>query len=235
MAEAVTDAQWAGARALLEGNAPTHSRVAAAMGIHVTTLSHRAAEMGWKGLNFRLKLVRKAHATMIDIATRAAAGLPLDEPEPEADPNDIPEGDGLDLDVPSQKLADMMEDVANEDPDERVARISGMIAAQADRLLRRAAANGSTPDRRQIMTLIALTQLAERIATQARSHAVTREIKSDEEVAAVLRRIDNRIIYLAKGHALQILRQRGVSEDELRDLEAEVKAAQKMAEASAAA
>ena len=61
MRETVTDAQWAGARELAEGQAPTHTRIAAAMGIHFSNLCHRATQDGWKKLDFGRGRVKKAH------------------------------------------------------------------------------------------------------------------------------------------------------------------------------
>ena len=232
MVEAVSEERWAGARALCEGQAPTHTRIAAVLGVHVTTVSHRAAEHGWKGLDFRRKRVSDAHVALIDLAARAAAGLPIDDDLLPARPRGE-EPDYIDIEIAASTPEPMIELIdENEDPEARIERIGDMIAVQADRLLRRATASGSTPDRHQIASLIALTQLAERIATQSRARAAKRAVKSDEELAEILQKVHDRIRYLSKAVALQFLRKRGVSEDELKELAAEVEELERISEAS---
>ena len=86
------NAQWAAGRALVEGEPSTHSRVAACMGVHTTTVSHRASEDGWKSLDFRHPRVRAAQAELVELAARARNGEALDRPARRADQEDDPDG-----------------------------------------------------------------------------------------------------------------------------------------------
>ena len=82
-------------------------------------------------------------------------------------------------------------------------------------VLRRAEA-GRPLDRRHVAALSTMVQLAERIAVLARDQIVKEGMKSDEEMAKVLNRVNNRIIYLACELAQQILVESGMSAAEAR-------------------
>lgn len=64
----ITDSQRAAARALIEGEPPTHTRIAACMGVNVTTVAHWASGGGWASLDFRHPRVKKAHRGVIALA-----------------------------------------------------------------------------------------------------------------------------------------------------------------------
>lgn len=201
----VTEEQWAGARALGEGATPTHVRIAACLGVHVTTVSHRASEEEWKGLDFRHMRVRAAHRDMVELARRAAAGEPLD-PVAHARGEDA-FGEGA---VEEPEVLEPLDDV---DPRKRLARIGDMLTRRTEAILRRAEA-GKPLEARQVAALSSLVQLAERITTLTAEQQVEAAKKSDEELAVVLDKINNRIIYLAAHFARKILVDNGWSEEE---------------------
>ena len=207
MPDVVTDEQWAAARALAEGQPPTHTRIASAMGIHFSNLCHRATQDSRKKLDFRLGPVKKAHKALIEMAARAAAGLPAEEgPKPrDEDIVDIPVFDHL-PDAVSPEVQAVIATRAGETPQERLARIGEMILSQTDKLLTRAELSGRTPDRHHVAALMAMTQLAERLADRMDRMPRDKGDIDDAELAKILQRIDDRIHYLANSFAADTLR-----------------------------
>ena len=149
------------------------------------------------------------------MAARAAAGLPLeDEPAPRAEDlieiGALPQGE-----MPAMAVIEADPD---EDPEQRLMRIGEMIAAQSDRLISRSMVTGRPPERSQVNALLAMTQLADRLADHARSFAINRSQASDAELAAILEKIDDRIHYLSLHFAVDTMRKHGIGEDILQPL-----------------
>jgi hypothetical protein len=215
MREALSDAQWAAARGLVEGERPTHTRVAACMGVHVTTVSHRASDDGWKGLDFRHERICRAHGDMVELAGRLRNGEELDLP-PRRGEDDK---DGLwgeaDAAVPQA-----FEPLPDEGPQERLARIGDTLSRRADAMLRDAE-NGRPLEARQVQALSAMVQLTERIAGLTHDNVVKQIQRSDDELAEQLEKIDNRIVELGHAFATEVLMETGMSEA---DAEAALKA-----------
>jgi hypothetical protein len=68
---------------------------------------------------------------------------------------------------------------------------------------------------RQVQALAGLVKISERIAALAETDAVERQQRSDEELAGMLEKIDDRIVYFACGHAQRILAQHGIVDKEV--------------------
>jgi hypothetical protein len=209
MPEALSDAQWAGIRELLEGEPPTHERVARAANVYVKSISLRAGKDGWRTLDFRFGRVRTAHRAMIQLAAMARAGEELD-------PVEEPEiWGGAALPAPAESGREGEGERENDEtPQERLARIGEMLTRQTEELLRRAD-SGRPIEARQVQALAGLVKISEHIAVLAETDAVERQQRSDEELAGMLEKIDDRIIYLACTHAQRILAQHGIVDEEV--------------------
>ena len=211
--ELLTDGQWAAGRAMNEGNPATHSRVAACLGVHTTTVSHRAAEEGWESVDYRHARVRRKAAEVVELSRRIRAGEELDAVDPS-------EREGEDAVNPAWgEAAVEAEPWPDLEPGERIARMGAALTRQTETILRRVEA-GQPLESRQVAALSNLVQLAERIATMAREGKKERQQKRDEDLAEVLDRINNRIIYLARELAAQvawdILLEHGMSEEDIK-------------------
>jgi hypothetical protein len=68
---------------------------------------------------------------------------------------------------------------------------------------------------RQVQALAGLVKISERIAALAETDAVERQRRSDEELAGMLEKIDDRIVYFACGHVRRILAQHGIVDKEV--------------------
>lgn len=204
MVEAIGEERWAAMRALLEGELPTHQRVADAGGVYVKSLSRRAGAEGWKTLDFRFKRVIAAHGHMIALAAALRAGEEIDRAE-EADP-ETPAGPDLDAEL------DRLDGLP---PAQRIARIGAMLTRRTGALLLRAEA-GLPIEGRQVAALGGLVQLSERIAALAREEVRQEEEKSEEDIRETLDLIDRRIIYLAICATRRLMRERfGVPADQV--------------------
>jgi hypothetical protein len=196
--------------------APTHVRVAACADVYVTTVSRRAAKEDWKTLDFRRPRVRAAHRAMIELAALARAGEELDAVAPEAEELECVEPDGGFGEGPVEEPPQALEPLSDEGPEERIARIGDILTRRTDAMLRRVEA-GRPLEGRQVAALAAMVQLAERIAVLAREQVVKKQKESEDELRETLKKIDDRIVYLARCHAQWILVRRGMSEEEARE------------------
>ncbi len=204
MPEALSEAQWSGIRELLEGEPPTHERVARAARVGVKTISGRAGRDGWRTLNFCFGRVRSAHRDMIELARMARDGEELDPVDrPVEEPEMWTQEDRGKLPEPADGLS----------PQERLARTNGMLARRMEALLVRAE-DGRPIETRQVAALNGMVQLSERIAALSETGVAQAQIHSDEELAGVLETVNNRIIHLARCFAGQILIENGMSEAE---------------------
>jgi hypothetical protein len=193
MSRSITDQQWAAARAISEGQAATHERLAGIMGVHTTTVSHRAAEDKWASIDFRHARLRRMQAQIVETSRRIRAGEELDR----VDPEEVLDGDGL---APE---ADELEPWPDESPSERIARIGAVLTRRTEAILRKVEA-GQPLEMRQVTALSSLVALSERIAVMAREEVREQEKKSDEELAEIYRQIENRIAELALEEARRL-------------------------------
>lgn len=198
MPEALGDKRWEAIRAICEGAMPTNERMAAAAGIHVKSISKRAAAEGWSKLDWRRPCVRTAQLKMIEIAARAASGEEMDPVDAEAEQ----EASGFGAAEPAAAL----EPWPDEPPAARIARIGAVLTKHTETILRRAEA-GQPLESRQITALASLVALSERIAALAREEVRRKEEESDETLRETLRIINLKIIYLAQCEAREIATQ----------------------------
>lgn len=200
MIEPLSDAQWDGIRVLCEGAAPTHERVAQAAKVYVKTISRRAAKDGWKTLDFRWQRVRAAHRDMIALAASLREGEDFD-PVREDVPVFLDEaGEATLSDCDPVELAPL----SDLPPGARIARIGAILTRRTEAILRRIEA-GQPVESRQVAALSSLVQLSERIAVLAQQNVEREKEKSAEELAALLAKLDERIVCLATSYARKIM------------------------------
>lgn len=195
MSRSITDQQWAAARAVSEGLSATHQRIAGIMGVHTTTVSHRAAEDGWQSIDFRHARLRRMQAQIVELSRRIRAGEELDTVDP-TETEDAPGAAEL------QALA-ALEPWPDEPPAERIARIGAVLTKHTETILRKLEA-GLPLEARQVAALERLVALCERIASMAREQADKDRKKDDEEVAQAIRFMQYRIFYLASCEARRV-------------------------------
>lgn len=206
MPEALSDARWAAIRGLREGTAlPTNECVAEASGVYVKTIARRASDEGWKVLDFRHKRVGAAYHAMMQLAAHVRAGEELD-PAGELDETDEDAASGGLEGWIGAGEAKELAPLADLPPAERVARIGAMLTRRTETLLQRVEA-GRPIESRQVAALASLVQLSERIAVLAREDEKQELRKGDDELAAILARVNDRIIYLARELAARLVRQ----------------------------
>lgn len=202
----ITAAQWLAARAISEGAPPTRRRVAAVMGCDDSAVYARAGEEGWKRLDFRRRDVRDAYRDLIAIAAveddddPGGSGLPGDDEGDEAWFNVCPPTPEAPEDaVPDVKPGD--------DPVATLARCAAFVARRVDAVISRAE-GGRRISKTEIDALLTMTRMMERLETFAAERTKEKEEPGDEELAAILGRINDRIIELAEGLAGQLVEAR---------------------------
>lgn len=204
MSRNITDQQWASARSISEGLAATHARIAGVMGVHQTTVAHRALEDGWVSVDYRFGKVRRAQAWVQELSRRLKAGEEVDVDE-EAAPA-----------VAAEEEAEL-EPWPDEPPAARIARIGAVLTRRTEAILRKVEA-GQPLETRQIAALSSLVALSERIADMAREEMRQEQKKGDEELAEIYRNIEERIAYLALEEARRLaVEVLGLSPDEVEE------------------
>lgn len=228
MPDALGDDRWAAIRALREGAVPTNERVALAAGVYLKSIAKRATAEGWRVLDFRHKRVCAAHREMIELAARAAAGEELDPVHlrfralaadlgPDDEAADMGQGVSEALGELWDGASSPLEPLPDLPPLQRAERLRAMLAGRMEEMLRHAEA-GRPLESRQVTALAALAQLAERIVSPPTPEeaARDRQVQSDEELAAILQRIDDQILYLAASFAAEVLVRTGMDQTEAR-------------------
>lgn len=209
MTARVSEERWDAALGLMLGRPATPKLVAKAMGIDESTVTRKAAREGWALPDFRRKAARDRNKRPQDLSIEptlsgpaiASGRLPLAGPlsmgeppggltaaEPDAGPdaNDMPE---LSL-------------------DEQVARLGRVLSRQIDRLLTAADAGGGLLTKAQTDMLSVIMRLAEKFGALASESAAEKQTRSDDELADILRRVDARIVELARGLADRMVARR---------------------------
>lgn len=212
MRRLVSAEQWAAIRALREDAPPTFSALAAATGINHATLRERAAREGWKTQPFQSAAQRAARMKLLDgcrdnprdmlawaegradaLALLAAGGVGRDGGVTGPDAAGADPGEaGAVAGVEGAALG------------ERLERLAGLLARQVDRIVDRAEATGARLDRQGIDEVAALLKLSERalsLAAGGRGADDATETRSDDELAEMLRCLDDRVVELAALHA----------------------------------
>lgn len=229
MQQAVGPEVWANMLELISGAPPLRSRLARAGRLHGSTVRDRAGRDNWPLPNFfRAEWRWRAgdvDGTAAEIAYAVARAMPGGTPrgvlrrlaatiaelgdgteaEPEAglvgaagtEGGRARESAAADLAGPDFVAPDF----ASLPPDDRMARLAGFIARQAEMLLVVAEKSGGLLDREQLRQLAELVKLAEKFQTPSAGQASEQQKRSDAEIAEILKRVDDRIVELARGHA----------------------------------
>lgn len=206
----IAAAQWLAARAVSEGAAPTRRRVAAMLGCDDSAVYGRAAEEDWRRLDFRQRDVRDAHRDFIACAAAAA----LDDDGALAEPHVPDEDDGRELleegDLSPRPAAGEVpaEIRPGDDPVAVLARCASLVARRVSAVIARAE-KGSRIHKTEIDALVAMMRMMERWEALAKERVKQEQAQSDEDLAAVLARINDRIVELARGLAAQLVAARG--------------------------
>lgn len=226
MREQLTDAQWAAARALSEGEPQTHARIGACMDVHATTVSHKAAEQGWKSLDYRHQRLRLAQRGVVALAAALRAGEEFDPASADIDGLDEETRDaiaaagglleaGRRIEAPGAEGEAELAALSDLPTGERMERIAAILTRRTEEILMRAEA-GRPLESRQIAALSALVQLSERIAALEREAAAKERARSDAEIGEALRIIDDRIVYLARCETRwQLVNKFGIPQEEV--------------------
>ncbi|WP_274629682.1 hypothetical protein [Arvimicrobium flavum] len=197
MPQAISPERWDAARALNRLEAPTQALIAAAMGVHPKTVARGIARGGGAKLDFGRRDVQAAHRELRDrLLRRFLAGEAGDFE---------PAGHAV---APPQQQAGAAGQATPSDADQpaRAERISTLLLQHADWLL---ACAGAAPDgaltKQQVDTVVAMIRLAEKLQEHAAEHAVQQQTRSDAEIAEILKRVDERIVELARGYAARLV------------------------------
>jgi hypothetical protein len=191
----ITAAQWAHARAVSEGAPPTRDRIAGILDCNVTAIYEHARAEGWKRLDFRRAEARAAHADFIELA-----GRPAEEGEgPEAEAEAAPDPAGA---APPETAE--AESGARADPVELLRRGTALLARRLSSLLERAEKGGRL-NRAEFDGLAAMARVIERWEALAQESVRQEEKKSDEELAEIYRRVERRIVELAREEAERLV------------------------------
>jgi hypothetical protein len=201
-----TAKQWLAARQICEGAAPTTALMADALGVDDGSIYNRARREGWLKLDFRFPHVKAFQRDMIEAAAEAAGrGAPTDAQAAGSDAAGISGATAPDATVlKSGEAGDGPADESIEDaPDavEMMGRASRFVSRQILALMDKADRRGGRLDKSQIDGLVSMSRMMERWEAIARERQVGERKKNDEDLAALLREIDTRIITLAQAEA----------------------------------
>ncbi|HHY49600.1 MAG TPA: hypothetical protein GYA10_07620 [Alphaproteobacteria bacterium] len=223
--------QWAAIRALREDALPTFSLLATATGLNVSTLRERAAREGWKKQPFQSAVQRAARTMALERsradpravlawaegrltvlallaaaereAEAAAAGGTAQGDASTGGATD--QGPGAD-DAAGAGRAAVSAAAAGEGAalGEKLEKLAGLLARQVDAIVDAAGAAGARLDRQGIDEVAALLRLSEKalsLAPGGRGADEIGETRSDDELAAMLALLDDRVVELAARHA----------------------------------
>jgi len=178
MASRLSVRQWSALRALAEGEAPTNTRLAAAGGIGAATVRLRAAKEGWRRPDCLKSPVVDAHRAVQSVTEQRDENCAGQLPDVEA-----------------------VADPALDEDDDPIGRLGRLLSRQARLILATAEAQEGALNKPQLEALTSLIKLAEKFETLAKERVQEQPMRSDDEIAAVLERIDDRIVELAEEHA----------------------------------
>lgn len=211
MPPTISEKRWAALRALREGAAQTFPLLAAVADMNATTLREKASLEKWDKIYLRGRYAEAARERLNAIIRRPAAEWDAAGLDPEmeglswADP--MPDDDTGRGGAEPAGLDGETVDGAG-DPLELLARASQFVSRQILRLMAQAEQRGGRLDKAQIDGLVALSRMMERWEAMARERAGEDKKKSDEELAQMLREIDERIITLAQAEAKRLFQER---------------------------
>lgn len=225
--------QWLAARAVCEGAPPTRGRIAAILGCDDSAVYAHAGAEGWRRLDFRSSKVRAAYGAFIETAASENGEAPdgswagpfatFAMPATEMPGSTTAElATGAEAQGPGEAAEGGHGDGAahggsgspgaSDDPLELLARAARTLAGRLADLLSRAEAGGRL-NKTEIDGLLALARMTERWETLAKERATKEETQSDEEIARTLRKIDQRIVTLARAEAERLVAARDRAEE----------------------
>lgn len=239
---AIEAAQWVAARELSEGAPGTRRRVAAALGCDVSSLYGRAASEGWRCVNFRGRprkeaweeFIRVAHAERDGDVAHEVMGAGADEGD-WAEQGDVSAsafervaqavgsgavdaagGAGDGREGAGDTVAGETGDAEADDPGAMLARGARFLSRRLSRLMRLAERGGAI-SKTEIDNLTAMTRMMDRWETLAKERATNEETGRDGKIAEALRKIDRRILTLARAEAERLVAAGGAEGDRGRD------------------
>jgi hypothetical protein len=169
----VSAERWAAIRALREGEPPIFPLLAVATDLHPATIRERASLEGWRKQEFQSRIVRDNWKRQKCRASIRVAEAAVAPADPEV---------SLDAEQHATRLGDF------------VARRLGEMISDVE-------ASGGRLDKAQIDALWSMVRTAERSGTLMKERSAENGAMDDAELAARLRRLDDRIVELAQAHA----------------------------------
>lgn len=173
-AKVVSAEQWAGIRALAEGELPSYGRLAACSGLHHTSIAQRAAKEDWNKLDCR-------NPNVVAAFRAAVEGRDVTAP-----------------DAPAEALPEGWQEMSQE---QRLAWLSELIGRQVAQVASAAETGRGAFDKARLDGLWSLIRMVEKSDALAQERAANQETADDAELAARLRKLDDRIVELARAHA----------------------------------
>jgi len=181
----LTGEQWGAMRALCEGATVTYARLATLAAVHMTTISNRARRENWNKLDYRRRVVVDAQRDMVRVGHATAEGAAAAE-----------------IDMATERPD-------GETPAERLLRLIDLVSRQIEHALETAAARGGVLSRIEADNMLTTLKLAERLRDVAPVMTAAtpdeRQVTSDDDIAGLMSRIDERIIELAEAEAARLV------------------------------
>ena len=180
-----SEEQWRAARLAADGAPMTRARIAGMLGVDVGAVYLRAAQEGWRTMDFRRPDVREAYQHAVEIAAALGAS------DVQQEDDWLPRWPG-----DTRQAAD---------PLEMLARASSFVARQLDRIIAAADRRGGRLDKGQIDGLAALARVAERWEAVAAEQARERQRADDDERAGTLREVVDCLVRHAEAEAKRLV------------------------------
>lgn len=193
MGREISEAQWCAAREISEGEPPTRARIAAAMATDVRDVCARADAEGWKATDLHNREIRDLCDGVATIATGLSGGAARDKAEELG--GDLPPAQAGEPAAAAVTLA--VPEWERMEPADVLAGASAFIARQIGRLIERAERSGGQVDKAEVDGLAALSRMMDRWEAIKADQADDNIKKSDDKLADILRKIDDRIVELA--------------------------------------
>lgn len=172
----VSAERWAAIRALREGEPPIFPLLAVATDLHPATIRERASLENWRKQEFQSRAVRDNWKREKCRASIRPADVALTGADPEG---------------PAGSL----------DAEQHATRLGDFVARRLGEMISDVEASGGRLDKAQIDALWSMVRTAERSGTLMKERPAENGTMDDAELAARLRRLDDRIVELAQAHA----------------------------------
>lgn len=210
-----SEEQWRAAKLAADGAPMTRARIAGMLGVDVSAVYLRAAQEGWRTMDFRRPDVREAYQQAVEIAAALGASDAHQEDDwlPKWPGESRPGGAGQGAARTGDPCADGAagegaaggNDKEAADPLEMLARASNFVARQLDRIIAAADRRGGRLDKGQIDGLAALARVAERWEAVAAEQARERQRADDDERAGTLREVVDCLVRHSEAEAKRLV------------------------------